>query len=86
MVLSVVKPLPPIKSPMVWTMATVTPVTTLLHAEDMWLVALDVTELEFSIREDVRHTVPTSDSIDATMAQITYPCLGMVVNEHSNVC
>jgi hypothetical protein len=67
-------------------MATRTPVMTLLHAEDTWLVALDVTELEFIIREDIRHTVPTSNSIDATMAQITYPCLGMVVNEHNNVC
>jgi hypothetical protein len=70
---------------MVWTTATGTPVTTLLHAEDTWLVALDVTELDFVIREEVRHTVPTSNSIDATMAQIMHPCLGMVVNEHSNV-
>ncbi len=81
-----VKPLLPIKSLTVWTTATETPVTTLLHAEDTWLVALDVTELEFVICKDVRHTVPTSNSIDARMAQITYPCLGMVVNEHSNVC
>ncbi len=33
-VLLVIKPLPPIKSSMVWTTATGTPVTTLLHAED----------------------------------------------------
>jgi hypothetical protein len=82
----VVKPLLPIKSPTVWTTATGTPVTTLLHVEDTWLVVLDVTELEFVICKDVRHTVPISNSIDATIAQITYPCLGMVVDEHSNVC
>ncbi len=49
------------------------------------MVSLDVTELEFIIREDVGHTVLTGNSIDATKAQITCLCLCMVVNEHSNV-
>jgi len=61
-------------------------VTTLVHAGDTRFVALDVTELKLVIREDVGQTVPTSNPIDTTMTQVSHPCFGIVVNEHSNVC
>jgi hypothetical protein len=60
-------------------------ITTLVHAEDTRFVALYVTELKLVIREDVGQTVPTSDPIDATMTQVSHPCFGIVVNEHSDV-
>ncbi len=44
-----------------------------------------MSELKFIIRENVNHTVPTSNSIDATMAQVLYPCFGVVVDNHSHV-
>jgi hypothetical protein len=43
-----------------------------------------MTELKFVIRENVNHTVPTSNSINATMAQVLYPCFGIVADKHSN--
>jgi hypothetical protein len=64
-----VKPLSAIESPAVRT--TATPVATLLHTEDARLVALDVTELKLVIRENISHTVPTSNLIDATMTSRT---------------
>ncbi len=79
-----VKPLLAIESPSVRT--TATPVATLLHPEDVRLVALDAAELKLVIRENVSHTFPTGNSIDATMTQVPYPCFGIVVNKHSNVC
>ncbi len=79
-------PLPPIKSLVVWTATTGALVATLCcDAEDTWLVALYVTELEFIILEDVRHTFPTFYSIDLTMDQIIHSCLCVVVDECSNV-
>jgi hypothetical protein len=77
-VLAMVKPLSAIKSPSVRTMAT--PVAILLHPEDARLVALDVAELKLVIQENFRHTVPSGDSIDATMTQVPHPCFGIVVN------
>jgi hypothetical protein len=82
-ILAMVKPLSVIKSPAVRTTATL--VATLLHSEDARLVALDVTELKLVIRENVSHTVPTSNSIDAMMTQVPHPCFGIVLNKHSNV-
>jgi hypothetical protein len=73
-----VKPLSAIESPSVRTAAT--PVATLLHPEDARLVALDVAELKLVIRENVSHTVPTCDSIDATVTQVPHSCFGIVVN------
>ena len=49
------------------------------------MVALYMTELEFIILEDVRHTVSTGYSIDLTIAQIVHSCLCIVVDECSNV-
>ncbi len=78
-------PLLLIKSLAVWTATTCTSVATLCDAEDTWSVALYVTELEFVILGNVRHTVPTGYSIDWTMAQIMHLCLCIVVDECSNV-
>ena len=62
-----------------------TPVTTLLHVEYARLVTLYMSKLKFIIRENVNHTVPTSNLTDVMMAQVLYPCFGIVVDKHSHV-
>jgi hypothetical protein len=82
-----IKTLPAVESPAVWTTATPVTVlvTTLVHAKDTRFVTLNVTELKLVVRGDVGHTVPTSDPIDTTITQVAHPCFGIVVNEHSDV-
>ena len=77
-VLAMVKPLSAIESPSVRTAAT--PVATLLHPEDARLVALDVAELKLVILENVSHTVPTGNSIDAMVTPVLHWCFCIVVN------
>ena len=58
---------------------------TLFDVEYSGQISLNVAELEFIIVDVSTHRVPTSNPINATMAQITDTCFCMIVGERSNV-